>query len=42
MDKTPGVDGFSVKLFTKKWSIIKSDMYNAIHEFFFTGSMDQT
>ncbi|KAH0724551.1 hypothetical protein KY284_000416 [Solanum tuberosum] len=39
LDKTPGVDGFPVEFFIQHWSLIKTDVIDAVMEFLKTGRM---
>ncbi|XP_021771869.1 uncharacterized protein LOC110736014 [Chenopodium quinoa] len=39
-DKAPGIDGFNAKFFKYTWDIIKLDIYEAVHDFFDTGTMN--
>lgn len=38
-NKAPGVDGFNAFFFQRVWHIVKRDIYEAVFEFFSTGSM---
>ncbi|WMV07308.1 hypothetical protein MTR67_000693 [Solanum verrucosum] len=39
LDKTPGVDGFPIEFFIQHWSLIKTDVIDAVMEFLKTGRM---
>ncbi|XP_056685671.1 uncharacterized protein [Spinacia oleracea] len=37
VNKSPGLDGFNSLFFNKSWSIVKTDVYTSVKEFFNTG-----
>ncbi|XP_021721083.1 uncharacterized protein LOC110688652 [Chenopodium quinoa] len=39
-DKALGIDGFNLKFFKHTWDIVKLEIYEAVHDFFATGTLN--